>query len=393
MKKFIIFMLTILLVASLAGCGQKAKPEAAKGGGAGKAVLPANMSWTSYDVTASGYIHAAAIADALNKKFGSTVRIIPSGTSMGRIMPLMQGKATYGFLGDEAMFAADGTFDFADITKGPQDIRTVVAKPSTIAFFTTKENYEKGMKTPFDFKGKRVPYVPGSPTTNVKVDAFLAYAGLTRNDVQVVTFPSFGASCRGLIERTVDMSIAVPTGPVVYEIDSSPVGLYRLEFPAAEKEAWARFHEVLPTFYPTIEKAGPAIHKKDGIEEVGFKFPHIVTYSKTSADEVYALTKAIAESYDLYKNVDALAPAWQIKSSSGVPVSAPYHEGAIRYFKEIGVWTDKHEAWNQQALKKVAVLQQAWKQAVTEGKEKGLTGAAFADFWMKKREEALKTLK
>jgi len=388
-----VFLLAIFIAASLAGCGQKAKEGPQEGKKPGNTALPANMSWTSYDVTASGYIHAAAIADALNKKFGVTVRIIPSGTSMGRIMPLMQGKATYGFLGDEAMFAADGTFDFADITKGPQDIRTVIAKPSTISYFTTKENFDKGMKTPYDFKGKRLPYIPGSPTTNVKVDAFLRYAGLTRDDVQIVTFPSFAAANRGLIERTVDLGIAVPTGPVVYEIDSSPVGLYRLEFPAADKEGWARFHEVLPTFYPTIEKAGPAIHKKDGIEEVGFKFPHIVTYPKTSADEVYALTKAIAETYDMYKNVDDLAPAWQIKLASGVPVSAPYHEGAIRYFKEIGVWTDKHEAWNQQALKRAAALQQAWKQAVKEGKEKGLSGTAFADFWMKKREEALKTLK
>jgi len=328
------------------------------------------------------------MADALNKTYSTSIRIIPSGNGMGRIIPLTQGKAGYAFLGDEAMFAFDGTYDYADITWGPQDIRTLLANQSVISFFTSKENYEKGLVKPSDFKGARLPYRPGDPTHNVKLDAFLAYAGFTRDEAVIVNFPTFTATNRAIIERTNDLGIGVPTGPVLYEIEASPVGLYRVEFPAAEKEAWKRFQEIFPTFFPTVATAGPAIHREGGIEEVGFRFPHIVTYASTSDDEVYALTKGLVETYDLYKNLDALSPKWSVESSSMTPASAPFHPGAVRYFKEIGVWNDEKEQWNNGALAKAARLQEAWAKCVQEATDNKFTAAKFAELWESARIEA-----
>ena len=55
--------------------------------------LPDTMIWTSYDVGSAGYAEASAIADAFGKKFGTRVRIQPSGSGIGRLQPLLQGRA------------------------------------------------------------------------------------------------------------------------------------------------------------------------------------------------------------------------------------------------------------------------------------------------------------
>ena len=56
--------------------------------------LPSTMIWSVYDVGASGYIEASAVADALGKVYGTRVRLQPSGTSIGRIQPLKERRVS-----------------------------------------------------------------------------------------------------------------------------------------------------------------------------------------------------------------------------------------------------------------------------------------------------------
>ena len=101
-------------------------------GSAAQAKLPDSSVWTAYDLGSSGYAEASGIADAIMKKQPMKVRIVPSGTSIGRLLPMKQGKANYGFLANELYFSAEGTFDFAAPSWGPQDVRVVLALPATI---------------------------------------------------------------------------------------------------------------------------------------------------------------------------------------------------------------------------------------------------------------------
>src|SRR3546814_17835994 len=68
---------------------------------AGEAPLPATMVWTSDDGGASGYAEASGVANALMKNNQVRIRIVPSGTSIGRLLPLVTGKANFGFLSNE----------------------------------------------------------------------------------------------------------------------------------------------------------------------------------------------------------------------------------------------------------------------------------------------------
>ena len=64
----------------------------------------------------------------------------------------------------------------------------------------------------------------------------------------------------------------------------------------------------------------------------------------------------------------------------------PYHEGAIRYFEEIGVWTEDHQAHNDGLVERQQVLKAAWDAFVAEGVS---DEDAFQEGWMQARRDAL----
>src|SRR5512136_1649529 len=145
----------IFLGISLPAAGQSGKPV----------VLPEMMSWSAFDVGSRGYVQGAAISDALTKQYKAKVRILPSGTSIGRVQPLKTGAATYGLLADEVFFAVEGLYEFANINWGPQDLQVALAHPAPVGMVATAKS---GIKTLKDLKGKRVAWIPGASTNNVK---------------------------------------------------------------------------------------------------------------------------------------------------------------------------------------------------------------------------------
>ena len=42
--------------------------------------LPKSMVWSAYDLGSSGYAEASGIANALQKKYPTRIRIVPAGT-------------------------------------------------------------------------------------------------------------------------------------------------------------------------------------------------------------------------------------------------------------------------------------------------------------------------
>ncbi|MGE0424196.1 MAG: TAXI family TRAP transporter solute-binding subunit [Reyranellaceae bacterium] len=358
--------------------------------------LPSTSVWTSYDLGSSGYAEASGIADSLMKKHAMRVRIVPSGTSIGRLLPITQGKAAYGFLANELYFAAEGTFDFAVPAWGPQDVRVVLARPASVGMAVAKDTGVKEMK---DLRGKRIGYVKGNPSVNVKNDAYLAFGGLKRKDVEVVWFGSYNAMKTAIINNQLDAMGSVTTSANMREIEASPRGLTWPPFPAADKAGWERIRKVADFFEPFVETVGAGVSKDKPVELVGYRYPIMATYAKTSADEVYAMVSAIDASMDTIKGITGSAINWQPKRSGRPPADAPWHEGTIRYMKEKGWWTAEDQAWHDQRLARLKKLQAGWKDAqekfkahVAEQAKKGVKvegDEAWVKFWDEYREKTL----
>lgn len=392
-KLIIILSLVALMLLAVAGCGGEqgtaqpgsgGKATTAGGEGGEAAGLPQMMTWSAYDVGSGGYIQVGAIANAITNKEGVQVRILPSGTSVGRVTPLKTGAASYGFLGDEAYFAAEGLYEFAGYEWGPQDLRVLLNHPSFIGMAVTKKS---GIKTLADLKGKRVAYVPGAPTLYVKTEAMLAFAGLTWDDVQKVELPSYAASGKALIEDKVDAAAFLPTASVMYELQASPMGIYWPEFPVDDTEGWARLQKIASWCFPTKENRGAGLEGGEPRGIVGYGYPQLATYADRDANEVYALVKAIDETYDMYKDADPVMPDWTLDKSGHAPAGAPFHEGAIKYLREKGIWTEQDEQWNAQALDRQQKVLAAWQTALDEATKQRIPEKEFPNFWLEKKKE------
>lgn len=350
--------------------------------------LPDNSVWTAYDLGSSGYTEASAIAEAMMKNSAIKVRIVPSGTSIGRLLPLKQGRATYGYLANELYFASEGLYDFAAPSWGPQDVRVVLARPTTNGLCMAKDTGAKSMK---DIKGKRIGYVKGNPSVNVKNAAYVAFAGLTEKDIEAVWFGSYNAMKTAVINNQLDGFSSVTTSANMREIEASPRGLTWLPFPAADKEGWARAQKILDFLEPRKETLGAAV-PAGGVELIGLRYPMITTYASTSADEVYAICKAVEDSMPAITAATGTGDQWHPKYSGLPRADGPWHDGTIRYMKEKGWWTDDAQKWHDARLARQNKLVAAWPKAQAAFKDHVAAEAkngnkvegdeAWEKFWM-----------
>ena len=228
--------------------------------------------------------------------------------------------------GSVAYFVTNGLYEFGTREWGPQPLRQLLAVlPEAATTFAAAADAH--IRTPYDLKGKKIPWIAASPAINKNHEAMLAFAGLTWNDVKRVPMPSFGAAGRALIEGRVDICIATPTAPFVIELASSPRGISWPEFPPDDKAAWDRMLKVAPYFVPyTMAIDGPGLSKTKPVRTINFHLPVIAAYDKLSDNIAYAMIKAIDESFPMYKDAYPSMPAWDLKKCIRAKgMILPYH--------------------------------------------------------------------
>lgn len=379
-RKLLVLMSILLIMAFVTSCGKSNTSDQASKDKDAKGRLPSLMTWTAYDVGSAGYVQAAALSDALTKKEGVKVRVMPSGTDVGKLMPLKTGAADFSLNGIGVYFAWKGIYDFATLEWGPQPLRAVwQGFPAGMSMVTAAD---ANIKTPEDLKGKRLAYVPGLPSVNVTNDAMLSYANLTWDDVEKVVLPSYGAVLKGLVEGKVDAQTVSGDTAALFELQSSPRGIYWPEFPPENKEGWARLNKVLPFFIPETNTEAAGLSKDNPRRICTYPYPTLVTYNTMNEETVYNLAKAINDSYDLYKDVNASMKKWEAKTAIKKGM-VPYHPGSIRLFKELGLWTPELEEYNNNLLAQEKKWMEEWEKAREEALAKQTPGQAFAKSWMK----------
>lgn len=349
--------------------------------------LPDTMFFTSYPVGSAGHAEASAIANAFGKKYGTRVRILPASSTIGRVQPVVSGRVDYGFNGSASYFASEGLYDFADRDWGPQNLRTLAGRPSGFGMVTAAD---AGIRSIADAKGKRIAYVAGNPSLNLLCDAVLAFAGLTRDDIELIRFPSYSATMTAPAQGKADATCTTTTPSQMYELAESPHGIHWVDMPPNDKKGWKRAKEIAPFIQPFAETKGAGVSEDDPGHMFAYRYPTLTTQPNRSADEVYAFMKALDETYGMYKNATDLISRWDFKTSGTIPANLPFHDGAIRYLKEIGVWNDDYQAWNDARVARLNALMQAWDRALAEGE--GVSDEAFSGIWKTYREKALADL-
>ncbi|MFY9316071.1 MAG: TAXI family TRAP transporter solute-binding subunit [Burkholderiales bacterium] len=320
--------------------------------------LPATLTMTAYDTGSSGFNIAVAVGKAFKDKHNTDVRVLPAGNDVARLAPLKGGRAQASAMGIGVYFAQEGVFEFAVKDWGPQGLRLILASSdcNAISLGVAKDTGVKQIK---DLKGKRIGLVVGSPALNQNAFAVLAFAGLGKGDVKLVEFSSYGAMWKGILNNEVDAAIASTISGQAKEAESSPRGLLYPPVPAADKAGWARLNEIGPYYAPHKATCGVGVSAQNPVELPNYPYPIFTAYASQPADVVYGITKSMIVNYAAYKDGAPGAAGLELKRQNLAWV-LPYHEGAVKAFKEAGVWKPEQEAHQQKALKRQDTLAAAW---------------------------------
>lgn len=283
------------------------------------------------------YAVAAGFAKVLQERGGIRATMRPYTGSSVYLPMLQRGEISFGLnTGIDSYLAFEGLPPYTE----PMDrLRAVgVAFPLPIMYMVRADS---GLTRIEDLRGKRVVITFRS---NVALEqlhtAILATGGLTPADVQPIVVAGLPDAMRMLTEGRAD---AVPTGldtALSIQVHSSiPGGIRYLTMGEDE----AKLSAGMIGAVPVTATPGPSSVGLVGPTRVAGVLDFLNSSTHVPEDLVYRVIKTLHESWDDLRreyvqladqSADAIAPA---------ETHHPYHDGAIRYYREVGLWTEAHE--------------------------------------------------
>ena len=310
--------------------------------------LPRTMAWSAYPTGTGGYSQAVALGNILQRTYGVNLRVIPGRNDVSRLATLRAGRVHFSAGGSEAVYAQEGILNFASKIWGPQPVRALLSNFSDSCSFTFATAADANIFGVADLKGKRVTFVQGAPSLNNATAALLSYANLTWDDVTRVEVGGYNASIDAILNNRADAAGG-----------ASPRGLRFPALPHDDAEAIARVRQRLPWYVPHIAFEGPTL-PAEGLEVFTSAYPLLVGLDTSEEAMVYSTVKIMHRHYEEYKDSAPGAMGWTFARQKLEQAFLPFHEGAIRYFKESGEWTPAAAAQNAKNLHRQAILKQAW---------------------------------
>lgn len=393
----LIALLAFVLIIGLVGCGTTPEDTSSEKAGkmpdekVGEMKMPDMLIFGSHEVGSGGHKSASIVAESIQEQFPPLkVRLLPSGPEVGRSYMTRLGDTHVALQSaTEAWFLQEGLHEYSRLEWGPQPVRYLYLPIHPGMGFAIRG--DSGINTFEDLRGKKVGFLSGAPAGNLNNEFLLAFGGLTWDDVEPVIFASVAEAYEKLITGEIDTNFMNVTAPAAYEGASSPAGLRYLEMPQEDQEGWARARAVLPYVSPVLVKRGAGISEDNPIMLVTMAYPAFIAWSILPENIAYWITKAVVESYDNYVKKDKkFEHTWVIDLhwDAWEADIAPLHEGAVRYFKEIGQWTDGREQMNNERIKRQEQLRALWDTVVEEAVIKGIKSADFPKYWLERKTNA-----
>jgi TRAP transporter TAXI family solute receptor len=332
--------------------------------------FPAIIYWGSGDVGTQAYTADAIVAEKIAPVLGSKIRLIP-GNDTERINMLRAGRIHLSYSGADLYWASMGLGSYSTFALGPQPLRIVWAGWPDFGGIIGIATAGAGIKTPYDLKGKRYIRVIGAAWSHESLRGILAFGKLTLDDVKIVDVSTGGAAYKALAEGKGDFSCFSNIAPGTYEAEAGPHGIYLIRYPHEDKEGWERYRKIIPYQVPGYVSVGAGVKKGEKIPAPQYPNPVTATQASTPDEFVYAICKAIYSKMNeicaANPNVEAIRPERIIPEMTAL---GPFHPGAIKFLKEIGIWKEAHEIANKKRLVQMEKVDKRWGTFVDEVEEK-----------------------
>jgi len=332
-RKFVPFV--VLSVCLAVGCGgDKTGDEGDKGSSANKRFLKLGTAPIGGAFNTVG----GALAEVINVHKAEGVGKFEAAATKGsqqNIRDLENGELDFA-LSNSAItyFAVRGE----GVWEKEYGIRTVMTLAPNVAMFITLKS--TGITKIADFKGKRISVGPSGAGFEHFVKPILEAHGVTYED-----FEPLNATQSGAVDLLGDgaadaafLGGAVPTASVVQACATQDVVFvpYSLEAVQALVDQYAFF-----------DKATVTADKYSDLQEdfygMNVGSMHLITSAGQDEELVYQVTKSIYENREevvkKHPAGKAINPKVAVRNTG-----TEFHPGAIRFYKEIGIWPEADDA-------------------------------------------------
>lgn len=275
------------------------------------------------------------IAKLLNEKADVRATIQPFASPNVFIPSIDAGEMQLGLANvAELQWALQGEEHFDG--RPQKNLRAVaIAFPLRSTIFVRKDS---PIKTLADLKGRNA--VDGFTSQKIilpLLDAMYATVGMTRKDMKPVQVPNVVGGADAFAAGKTDMFFFALGAPKPREVDAAVGGIRMLTLPNTP-EAAAAVRKHFPPGYLRLETPGPG---NVGVIEPGYSLAYdalVFGGAKTPDEVAYKVAKT------MYENAQAMgegAPPLRLFDPKGMAKDVrplEYHPGAVRFYKEAGIW-------------------------------------------------------
>ncbi len=192
------------------------------------------------------------------------------------------------------------------------------------------------IKTAKDLKGKAVA-LPARGNTSLADgwEVVLKVNGMKLDDLGPKSYGPLSSNTEAIKNRQALAAGWFTTVPASFILDLGSTMKLRM-LPVSDAE-FEKIRQINPGFVRHVVKAGTYAEQGIADDVRTFQAPTIlIASSKTPADVIYKVTKAIVESRADFVNVTK-AMAGVTPQDMGRDYGLPFHPGSAKYFKEVGV--------------------------------------------------------
>ncbi|MDI7260112.1 MAG: TAXI family TRAP transporter solute-binding subunit [Thermodesulfobacteriota bacterium] len=308
---------------------------------------PRALSFGTSSVGSAFYIISVGMGEIISKKTGISIAVEAVGGSDANARALSRKKVDLAMLNSmsvaaaylgEGPFAKEGKTDLRIIAQGQQSLRNIVVRTAS------------GIKTPADLRGSRfIGKRPALAELEMITDALLKAYGIPKDSLKILQTTETKEVLEALKLGTVDGAV-IPAGlrsSTLLEL-AQFVDVTFLSIPEDKMELILQ--DLGPAFHEAVIPKGTY---RGQMEDV--KTPSLLTDIAVRADFpedlAYLITKTLLESQKELTMVHSEGKEWTISNTLKTP-PAPFHSGAIKYFKEKGLWTPDLEKSQEKLLRK-----------------------------------------
>lgn len=319
--------MAVMCMLALTACGG--------GGGEGEGGAPSRfLSLGTAPPGGAFFVVGGAIAETLNENAGENGWDVTAEATKGsqeNIRRLSSGELDLALANSAiSYFAFRGTEGWDQA----YPLRVVMTLAPNVAMFVTDAG--SPVRDVADLAGRRVVVGPAGAGFEYFLRPLLGAHGVTYDD-----FTPLNGTQDAAVDMLADGSAvaaflggAVPTASITRISASRDVRL--VPFDAAAAESLVSDYLF---FRPATIPAGTYRGQDEDFVGLDVGSMHLVTAESAAEDRVYALTKAI---YENREQVTAKHPAGRAINERNVirDTGVPFHPGAIRYYREIGIWPE-----------------------------------------------------